>query len=265
MQFVSKKTALYVALVWLASTSSLFGQDFQKNYPLTDGGGISVQSISGDVTVTGYDGQTVQVMGYKEGRDREKVTIEESLSGNNLSIRSRYPKNCNCRASVRFDVKVPRERNFRFDSISSVSGDVEVSGVTGIVDAKSVSGNVVVREAAGSVEAKSTSGDVRVTEIKGSVNAASVSGDVDVTITQLSAVQSMDFTSISGDVHVRLPASLDAEVKMTTLSGSLQTDFPLTMEKDRFTPGRRASGRVGAGAIRLKLASISGDVSLRRT
>jgi DUF4097 and DUF4098 domain-containing protein YvlB len=85
-----------------------------------------------------------------------------------------------------------------------------------------------------------------------------------VSITQLGAGQDMDFASISGDVDIRLPAGLDAEVKMTTLSGSLQKDFPLTMEKDRFSPGRRASGRIGAGAHRLKLSSISGDVSLRR-
>jgi hypothetical protein len=265
MQFVSKKMVFCVGLVWLASTSSLFGQDFQKNYPLTDGGGISVQNISGDVTVTGYDGQTVLVLGYKEGRDRERVTIEESLAENNLSIRIRYPRNCNCQASARFDVKVPRARNFRFDSITSVSGDVEVSGVTGKVDAKSISGNVVVREVTGSVAAKSTSGNVMLGEIKGPVNAASVSGDVEVTILQLGSGQDMDFTSISGDVDVRVPASLDAEVKMTTMSGSLKTDLPLTIEKDRFSPGRRASGRIGAGTLRLKISSISGDVSLRRT
>lgn len=265
MQIVSKKMVLSVGLIWLAATSSLFGQDFQKNHPLPEGGGISVQNISGDVTVTGYDGQTVQVLGYKEGRDRERVTIEESLAGNNLSVHIRYPRNCNCQASVRFDVKVPRARNFNFDSITSVSGDVEISGVAGKIDAKSVSGNVVVHKATGSVEAKSTSGNVRISEINGSVNAASVSGDVEVSITQLGAGQDMDFTSISGDVHVRLPAGVDAEVKMTTLSGSLQTDFPLTIEKGRFSPGRRANGRLGAGTHRLKLSSISGDVSLRRT
>ena len=105
MQFKSTKMVLFVGLVWLATASSLFGQDFQKSYSLTDGGGISVQNISGDVSVTGYDGQTVLVSGYKEGRDREQVTIEESLAGNNLSIRARYPRNCNCQASVRLTSK----------------------------------------------------------------------------------------------------------------------------------------------------------------
>ena len=67
MQFKSKKMVLFVGLVWLATASSLFGQDFQKSYSLTDGGGISVQNISGDVMVTGYDGQTVQVPGTRKG------------------------------------------------------------------------------------------------------------------------------------------------------------------------------------------------------
>lgn len=264
MQFISTKKALYVALVCLAASSSIFGQDFQKSYQITAGGGISIRNISGDVTVTGYDGQTVLVAGYKEGRDREQVTIEEILSGSDLSIRIRQPEHCNCQASVRFEVRVPRASRYRFDSITSISGNVEVRDVTGEIDAKSVSGNVAVLNATGSVEAKSTSGNVRVREIKGPVNAKSVSGNVEVTILQLGEARDMDFASVSGNVDVRLPASLDAEVKMSTMSGSLKTDFPLTVEEDRFGTRRRASGRIGDGSHQLKLTSISGNVSLRR-
>ncbi len=264
MQIFSKNMALHAAIVWLTCSLSAFGQDFQKTCNITAGGVISIRNISGNVTVRGYDGQDVLVTGYKEGRDRDKVTIEESLSGNNLSIRTRQPEPCNCQVSVRFEVTVPRTISYKFDSITSLSGNVLVSGVIGEINAKSVSGNVSVRNASGPVEATSTSGNVSVDEITGTVNAKSVSGNVDVTILQLSGARDMDFSSVSGNVHVRLPASLDAEVKMSTTSGNVKTDFPLTVVKPEYGPGQRAFGRVGGGAHQLKVTSVSGNVSLLR-
>ncbi|MFN0086901.1 MAG: DUF4097 family beta strand repeat-containing protein [Blastocatellia bacterium] len=264
MQPVSKRMAIRAAAVCALLTASVWAQDFRKSYELGAGSGISVRNISGDVSVTGYEGETILVLGYKEGRDREKVTIEESQTGGGLSIRARYPENCNCNASVRFEVRVPRATGYKFDTISSISGDVEMSGVAGEVHAKSVSGNVTVRNASGPVEAKSTSGNVIVGEINGTVTAKSVSGNVDVEIMQLSGAQDMDFASVSGNVRVKLPAGLDAEVKMSTMSGGLKTDFPLTVEEPERGPGRRATGRVGGGSRQLKLSSVSGNVSLLR-
>ncbi len=264
MQHVTKKMAMYALLACLTCSLRTLGQDFQKTYDLAAGGRISVRNVSGEVTVIGYDGQDLLVTGYKEGRDRDLVTIEEELTGSNLSIRASYPSNCNCRASVRLEVKVPRTKNYRFNAITSISGNVEVSEVDGEINAKSVSGNVVVRNVTGSVEATSTSGNVIVQEIKGAVSAKSISGNVDVTILQLSTDREMAFSSVSGNVKVKLPANLDAQVKMSTLSGNLETDFGLTIEESRFSPGRRASGRVGGGSHHLKVTSISGNVSLLR-
>jgi hypothetical protein len=64
-------------------------------------------------------------------------------------------------------------------------------------------------------------------------------------------------------VRVRLPANVDADVQMSTLSGSLDTDFALKIEESKYGPGKKARGRVGSGTHALRLASVSGDVSLR--
>jgi len=72
----------------------------------------------------------------------------------------------------------------------------------------------------------------------------------------------MEFASTSGDVRVKLPANLDADVRMSTTSGGLKTDFPLTIEEPERGHGRRAAGRVGGGSRNLRLSSTSGSVSL---
>jgi lia operon protein LiaG len=235
------------SVICLLLTLTASAQDFQKNYRIGAGGAVNIRNVSGDVTVTGYNGDTITVTAYKEGPDRDQVTIEDASGGSNVDVRARYPENCNCNVSVRFDVKVPSGINYRYDSITSVSGDVHISNVKGDLHAKSVSGDVSVKGAAGAV------------------NAASVSGDVEVEIQSLEGENGpMEFNSVSGDVDVKLPGNLDADVKMSTLSGDLKTDFPLQVEEKKRGPGRSANGRLGNGSRSLKLSTVSGDISLSR-
>ena len=255
------RLAIFSALVCLLLSLNAAAQDFRKSYEIGQGGSISVRNVSGDVTVTGYEGSAVLVLGFKEGPDRDRVSVEDNSAGNNVDVRARYPENCDCNASIRFEVKVPRA-NYKFDSISSVSGDVEVTGVSGDLQARSTSGNVTVRGVAGAVNARSTSGNVHVGEINGTVSGKSTSGNVEVEIMQLSGAGDMEFASTSGNVRVKMPGNLDADVRMSTTSGGLKTDFPLTIEEPERGPGRRAAGRVGGGSRNLRLSSTSGSVSL---
>jgi DUF4097 and DUF4098 domain-containing protein YvlB len=235
-------------------------QEFQRSYRIAPGGSVKVSNVSGNVNVAGYEGDAITVAGFKEGPDIDKVTIEDLSSGNKVDIRVKYPENCECHVNVRFEVKVPRGINYRYDSFTSVSGNVKVNQVTGYLRANSVSGNVNVNDVTGSVKANSVSGNVNVGEVNGGVNANSVSGDVEVEIKSLEGTENMEFASVSGNVGVKLPGNLDAEVKLSTMSGDLKTDFPLQIEELR--QGRSARGRVGNGSRSLKLSTVSGSVSL---
>jgi DUF4097 and DUF4098 domain-containing protein YvlB len=252
------------SLVCLVATTTL-AQDFQQTYRMSAGGSVSVSSVSGDVKVSVHDGDAVIVTGYKEGRDKEQVSIEDRSSGNRVEVRDRYPNHCrNCSVSVRFEVKIPHKLALRYDGFSSVSGNVEVTGASGELKASSVSGDVLVRGCDAVVRASSVSGNVEVGDNQGTVNANSVSGNVNVAIEQLPEGGDMKFSTVSGNVSVRVPSSLGAEVHMNSMSGALKTDFPITIEKGEFTPNRSARGRIGEGGRQLKMSSVSGNVSLLR-
>ncbi|HEX4951697.1 MAG TPA: DUF4097 family beta strand repeat-containing protein [Blastocatellia bacterium] len=256
----------FLLLCFSLVTVAALAQDFQKSYRLAQGSRVSIKNVSGDVIVKGYDGEAIVVTGYKEGRDREVVSVEDLSDGSRVDIKVRYPERCNCNASVRFEVKVPRTINYDYDALSSVSGNVEVHEAMGTIRAKSVSGNVNVKEVAGTVQATSVSGDVAVEEASGAVTAKSTSGNVQVNLLRLegSNANRMEFGSVSGNVEVKMPGSLGANVEMSTMSGHLETDFPITIEKREYGPGRSARGQVGDGARTLKLSTVSGNVFLRR-
>jgi DUF4097 and DUF4098 domain-containing protein YvlB len=103
---------------------------------------------------------------------------------------------------------------------------------------------------------------VSVREAAGTVSASSASGDVDVEIARLEGTGNMKFSTASGDVNVRMPSSLDAEVHLSSVSGSVKTSFPIQVQERQHGTGSYAEGRLGAGARTLRITSASGNVSL---
>lgn len=253
--------AAFAALGSVANAA--LGQDFNRSYRLSPGGTISIRNVSGDVDVAGHDGDQVTVVGHREGRDRDVIEVEDLSGPNSVDIRVKYPRDCNnCEASIRFEVRVPRSSRFTFSPISSASGNIKVANVAGSVKVSTASGNVLVSNVAGEVNASTASGEMSVREVAGTVSASTASGNVEVEIARLEGAENMKFSSASGDVNVRLPSSLDAEVTMSTASGQIKTNFPLEVREDKYGAGSRAQGRLGSGARLLRISTASGNVSL---
>jgi hypothetical protein len=252
-----------VVVLCLAAVGVASAQDFQRSYNLEAGGTVSILNVSGNITLTGYDGSALAVAGYKEGRDREVVEVEDTSTPGHISLRVEYPHNCNCDASVRFEVRVPRSAGVNFEKIATASGNLKAEGFAGRVTLDTASGDVSVRGVSGEIRASSASGTVRVADAAGTVNASSASGDVEVELTRLEGGGDMRFSSASGDVNVRMPVGIDARVNMSTVSGSIETNFPIEVKNNRYGAGSRAEGQLGSGARLLKLSSASGNVTLK--
>jgi DUF4097 and DUF4098 domain-containing protein YvlB len=90
-----------------------------------------------------------------------------------------------------------------------------------------------------------------------------VSGDVHVEIARLEGAEDMKFSTVSGDVTLSLPASLDADVDMSSFSGSIKTDFPVEVRSEKFGSRNWARGKLGDGSRRLRISTVSGDVNMR--
>jgi DUF4097 and DUF4098 domain-containing protein YvlB len=262
MRRLSFRPVMASALLCFVAATTALAQDFQQSYRIGAGGSVSIRNVSGDVTVTGYDGDAITVNGFKEGADRDQVTVEDLSGSDRVDLRVRYPRNCNCDASIRFEVRVPRSVRYRFDRLSTASGNITVSAVTGQININTASGDVLVKDVSGTIHANTASGEMRVQDVSGAVSANSASGDVEVEIARLEGSDDMKFSTASGDVSVRLPTNLDATVSMSSMSGSIKTNFPIEVKQREYGPGSTASGRLGNGSRSLRISSASGDVSL---
>ena len=247
----------------MAAAVAASAQDFQRTYNLEAGGSVEIANVSGDINLTGYEGSAVVVHAFKQGRDRDQVEVEDNSTQGRVSLRAKYPNNCNCDASVRFEVRVPRSANLILDKISTASGNVKAEGFTGRLNLSTASGDVTVRGVGGEIKASSASGTVHVADAAGTVNASTASGNVEVELTRVDGTGDMKFSSASGDVHVRMPTNIDARVSMSTVSGDIETNFPIEVKQNRYGSGSRAEGQLGSGARTLKISSASGNVSLK--
>lgn len=247
----------------LAAAAGASAQDFQRSYNLGAGAEVEIANVSGDIELKGYDGSALVVTAHKTGRDRDQVEVEDNSTPGHVSLRAKYPNNCNCDASVKFEVSVPRSANLGFAKMSTASGNLRAEGFSGRLTLATASGDVSVRHVGGDIKASSASGTVRVADSSGKVNASSASGDVEVELTRIEGDGDMRFSSASGDVHVRLPSNIDANVSMATASGDIETSFPIEVRTEPNGRGKRAEGQLGNGSRTLKLSSASGNVSLK--
>jgi len=251
---------LGLSLVVVTAASAGAQNDFQWSKAEAAGTRVSVHNITGDVTVRPGTGSTVEVTAKRHGdarSDNDVYTVvreyaqhvvvcvlyrdtDESCDEDGAHMHS-HNRRWGNDASMDVTVTLPASMQIQ---AGSVSGDIRIDGAHGDVSGATVSGDVTLRNLSAT-----------------SVRATSVSGDVDVGITALSGDGALTFKSVSGDVTVAVPTGLNADFSMSTVSGDLDTDFPLTLSGRM---GRRSiNARIGKGGRSFTVSTVSGDVRLR--
>jgi hypothetical protein len=144
-------------------------------------------------------------------------------------------------------------------SVSTVSGSLVVDGTRGTLSANSVSGEVVVRNHAGDLSMHTVSGELAASGALARVSANSVSGELALDLTSGSA--SVDASTVSGDVTVRLPEGEGVHVTANAVSGRLVVDGE---DHSASIPGRRLDLRTGDARSRVSASTVSGNVTVLR-
>ncbi|MDB4878509.1 MAG: hypothetical protein JWM41_4955 [Gemmatimonadetes bacterium] len=239
--------------------------DFRWEKALPAGNEVSIHNVNGDVKVVPSTTGRVEVVGIKHGSGRNidliKADVQQTSRG--VVICVLYDdSNSSCDDN---GYHSRGDRWGRNNDWSNASMNLEVAVPANlIVSASSVSGSVSVTGAQGDVTASSVSGDVRLDRIRAtSVSAHSVSGNVDVHVDELTGRGDLSFRTVSGDVTLELPKQLDADISMSTVSGGLDSDYPITLGNGRMSR-RRIEARIGNGGRRLDLTTVSGDVRIRK-
>ncbi|HME90241.1 MAG TPA: DUF4097 family beta strand repeat-containing protein [Myxococcaceae bacterium] len=191
---------------------------------------VSVTNVDGSITVQGSAREDVVVEAtVSEGSG---WTVDAHADGADVKVRAccgSCDGNGNrCHSGkVDFVLKVPEGSNLK---ATSVNAEISVTGVAGAQNLTTVSGRIDSSGSASNVDVHSVSGDVRLSPNRLAETKAN---------------------TVSGDVQIKLPASADAKVRLSTVSGKLNG------QKVGIGTGDKTFGN---GAVAVKVTTVSGSV-----
>lgn len=258
--------------------------------------GLQVTNVAGSVRVTAWDRPEVQVTG-ELGAGVERLDVLRE--GSDIVVKVVLPRGKSTRdANANLRISVPRSHRVE---ASTVSADVDVQGIGSALEVQTVAGDLRVDCACTDLELKSVSGDgdisaggratratadtvsgdFRFRGLAGDLEVASISGDIAIGESTLGAVR---VRSTSGDVQIDARATARTAVQVETVSGDsritargatgftidarsfsgeIGTCFGVSGEPtSKYGPGSKLDHRRGDGSVRVRVNSVSGDVTI---
>ena len=294
---------LVVLLACSAAIASTPQGTFEKTFQVSGPVDLEVQSRSGDIIVRSGASGSVTIRGKIFVGDRwllgtrhadvSEIEQHPPIRQEGNSIHVDYVNAHDI--SVDYEITVPADTAIRTHSgsgdqiiegthgnaeLQSGSGDMKLARLSGEIHVQTGSGNVRAREIAGSVRGGAGSGDIELIEtgsgdvdlhtgsgnitargIQGAFRADAGSGDITAEGAQTGA---WSIRTGSGNVHVRLPANAAFDADISTSSGTLDVDAPITMTvQGRIQESRKSiQGKVRGGGPLLTLRTGSGDIHI---
>jgi DUF4097 and DUF4098 domain-containing protein YvlB len=186
---------------------------------------LTATLVSADVSVTGITG------------NQELRTVSGNVTA---SVQHEVRIN-----TVSGDVRLTAGPESRRIEISTVSGDLTVSGGAGELTVTTVSGEGTV-----------TVGTLSRAHVK------TVSGDFSITA-DLATDGRLEAESVSGDFRITFAGAIPPAVfDLQSFSGDLSTCFGRKAAHETYGPGSRLSFQEGSGSARIRVDTKSGDVTL---
>ena len=223
--------------------------DWTRTYQLSQGGELRIGNTNGRIDIEGVDGNTVEVRAERiakattDGAAQEllpRIKINEDAKPDRIEIETARMSGIMVGASieVRYHVRAPK------------SAKVHVSNTNGIVNVTGMSG---------SLEAHTTNGGVRGTGLSGRVDASTTNGGV--TLDFAAITDEVKLSTTNGGVSIGLPESAKVDVVATCTNGGIAVqDVNLDVtERSR----RRVEGKMNGGGTRVDLKTTNGGIRIR--
>lgn len=140
------------------------------------------------------------------------------------------------------------------------SGDVELKRVFAALSICTGSGDITAHDIKGDLDLETGSGDVRLTEVQAELRISAGSGDV--WVAGGLEEETWKIRTGSGDVDLRLPEGINAELLLRTELGDIACAFPVSAGE---IGQNRVIGHVGQSPkARILVETGSGDINLHR-
>ncbi len=292
----TRTTPLALLLIALLAAAAWAGdRDIDETRPLAADGAVVVSNTFGPITVTGWDRDEIRITGRLDSKAKG-LKIEGDREGWEIEVEYDRHKDLRIRKGSVLEIRIPHGCDV---DLTTLSGDVDVSGVRGVVLAGAVSGDVKISGPTAGIDASAVSGalfidsetdEVLLNNVSGYVEVRGVKKNLDVSIVsgeasiEGGALENVLFNCVSGEldmvaspargahweischsgeITLKLPGDVDAEFDIEVFSGDVDNDFgPEPRRTSKYSPGKELQFTAGDGGAHIEIDAFSGDIRL---
>src|SRR6185503_16249310 len=212
------------------------------------GGTIAIDGRqNGGVSVKGWDQNQVLVRarvqtGAPTAEEARALGQQVRIETSGTKIFASGPDSRkNYHWDVSYEVFVPRRADL---SIETHNGGISITGVNGKIDFSALNGGVVLKRVGGAVRGSTTNGGLVI----------ELSGD-------RWEGETLDVSTTNGGVVLSVPENYSAHLQTGTVNGSVNTEFPVTVQ-GRIT--RQLALNLGSGGAMVRAMTTNGGVHLKK-
>jgi DUF4097 and DUF4098 domain-containing protein YvlB len=289
------RVAVVIAAMLLLARAA-GAEEVEKRAQADPRGEVVIVNVAGDVQVTGWDRNEVQVNAdLSDGVQR----LDFKTSGARTTIEVVLPKGRSYHGSTDLVVHVPRNSSLTTNTVSadqtikdvrgmqrlqSVSGQIQTELWNEDLELKNVSGEVSVEghSGKGTLRATTVSGDLRLRHVGPEMELNTVTGDMQVQAQEVSRARikttngdlelraasltrdvRIEAEGINGDLRFRFRGALDAEFDIETFNGDIENCFgPKPHRTREYGPGTSLRFKEGNGDGRIRIKALNGTVEI---
>lgn len=227
------------------------GTEFRQTVPFAAGGSLALENDYGDVQITGWDRESVEVVAkaatvesqprrsarqYRIRKVTPQVEIRETDSG--LLIRTPTFEGPGEAPAVDYEIRVPNS--------------VVLTGI------RLSEGNLSISDVFGRIEASVDKGDLSVSNYSGRVHATVGIGNADVEVLDLREGDEITVSTRKGDIVLHLESGAGAIVEADAPRGEVRSDFDLGVKM----PISTVKGWIGQGGPAVMLRASDGRIQI---
>jgi DUF4097 and DUF4098 domain-containing protein YvlB len=251
----------FIPLLFIGTIfSSMAGDSIDKHLAIDNATNVKIEILRGSITLSANDDNKVSVKGELDN-DAKRFIFERE--GSHINIKVLMPRlvgQDNSNGGSNLNISIPRQLKVNFVGVSTntllngfsrsveiktVSGNINASALSSLVELTSVSGNIATHNLSGKIRLSTISGEITDKGSSGRLNLKAVSGNIntrssaeEVTVSTVSGnievellgVDELFVSTVSGDYQGNLVLNDNGTVKMSSISGSLDTFFKKSVQ-----------------------------------
>lgn len=221
---------------------------------------VWIRNMNGPVSIEAAEGDSVVITGDKSWRRSDPHSVQIAAFPDNgavtvCAIWVRAEEQATCEPGGHYSMKGVRHNDVavRFTVQVPKGVKVDASTVNGRIDADGAQGDLKLLTVNGGIDASTT---------QGGINATTVNGGIDASIGDLGPEGEVALRTVNGSITVALPQGLNADLDAQTVSGRVNTDFPVQVAGK--ISARHVEARIGSGGRRVELKTVNGSIELQQ-